>query len=149
MKHIQNLELFEKLIKRKIRPISDFLFQKFFESPDYTYPKNTEQEHYDMVNGNFKNFEIQITFSRNNYGYFNKKDFLLFAEFIDYINNFSKNVQFKILGNVEIKMYFTSEEIQKIKELSEFKEWLEKADAENKKYLEERELKKVAKKYNI
>ena len=162
MKHIKNIELFEKVFTKSIRPIGDFLFYKFFE-PEVIKKRIYAQAKIDEIitpdekcrvgiNFSFRALRFEKDFGNIRYtGNFNMSEENLFfiLNFMNSMKEFcdvKKDFNLKINGtNVLIRIDFPLENVEKIKNLPEYDEWLKSAERDYSDFL----LRKTAKKYNL
>jgi len=135
----------ERKIYRGVKPIADFLYDKFFDR----YKINGVQEKESP-----KFLRVQIKFLKGGReGTWNKYtpvDFAIFTKFYEYMEKYGTIEQFSLTGyGIEVSVIMTLDNVEKLKKTPEYQEWYERVVPETNQYLADRALKKSAKKYNL
>jgi len=157
MKHIKNIELFERAINRAMMPIGDFLFDTFFSA---SYVKITEG-----LSNNKKYYGVNIIFK---YDIWKKSSLQHFLEFKKYIkpycvnkclvqsrpgHNYTRSGMSISFGNdyyrtykkVIIQLGLNPKSVEEIKNTPEYKLWYDNI----KDRYEDLSIRRMAKKYNL
>jgi len=155
MKHIKEIELFERIIQRN-PTLGDYIFDKFIENNfkiskssiyinDINYRKIISKE----PNINKKILDIDISFRRIGEYYLTDEDFNSIPKVINNLKQFC-NVKFRIENNIFLfNLQLSTKEIETIKKLPDYNDWLLNSTNQHQKYREDIKLKKSTKKYNL
>jgi hypothetical protein len=135
----------ERKIFREVKPIADFLYDKFFDR----YKINGVQEKESP-----KFLRVQIKFLKGGReGTWNKYtpvDFAIFTNFYEYMEKYGTIEHFSLTGyGIEVVVIISLDNVEKLKQTPEYQEWYERVIPEVNQYLADRALKKSAKKYNL
>lgn len=167
MKHIKEIELFERIIQRN-PTLGDYIFDKFIENNfkiskssiyinDIFKPtKNILVGNYRKIISNYKEpninkkiLDIDISFRRIGEYYLTDEDFNSIPKVINNLKQFC-NVKFRIENNIFLfNLQLSTKEIETIKKLPDYNDWLLNSTNQHQKYREDIKLKKSTKKYNL
>jgi hypothetical protein len=149
---MKRIELFEKFFTVKPQPIGDYIFHKYISNiygdvKTYTmdYPPAIGIPKYSV------DIEFRINFPLK------ETDFKKILEIIDSVKPLcydkikkSDGVSFYIYESLlRIRLILKKDKVKEIEQSQEYKDWLISVDTQWKKYREDENLKKHAKKYNL
>jgi nicotinic acid mononucleotide adenylyltransferase len=135
---IKNFNLYERKITRKLKPIGDFIYDKFLDKPGLTY--STIKELYRP-----KTEDVIITisfykkFEKNGAIIFKPADFSAFTDFYNFVEKYGFFDHFDIkISGIEAMFIIGYDKLEELKQTKEYQE-----------YLEDITLKNAAKQYNL